>query len=124
MKKLIVVGALSLIGCVQEAPAPPAAQQTNNEAAIPATPVVFHAGESLTMEVPEMHCPFACYPKVKETLAEQPGVESVELVEQKDENAIDDPRVVVKLNGDFDATNAIDALAKVGFNQSVVQQTP
>ena len=42
------------------------------------------AGESktLVLHVPDMHCPFACYPAVKETLESNPSVAGVDLVEQ------------------------------------------
>jgi len=32
-----------------------------------------------------MHCPFACYPRVKELLEKEKAVDKVELAEQKDE---------------------------------------
>ena len=74
----------------------------------------------LTMHVPEMHCPFGCYPTVKETLEQQPGVSGVDLVEQSSDGAIDDPRVIVRLSDHFDAASAIGALADAGFVNSSV----
>ena len=35
--------------------------------------------ETVTIAVPEMHCEFACFPRVKETLESAEGVELVEL---------------------------------------------
>lgn len=72
------------------------------------------------LKVANMMCPFSCYPKVKETLAAMPGVEAVQLVEQKEEGVIDNPVVELKLSGDFDVEAAIAALSKVSFNAEVV----
>lgn len=72
------------------------------------------------IKVANMMCPFSCYPKVKETLAAMPGVEAVQLVEQKEEGVIDTPIVELKLSGDFDAEAAIAALSKVSFNAEVL----
>lgn len=69
----------------------------------------------------EMHCPFGCYPKVKETLEGIAGVDTVTLAEQKKEGEIDNPKVYIKLNGDFDATTAIAALKKEGFASEMLQ---
>ena len=44
---------------------------------------------TLTLSVPKMHCPFACYPAIKKALEETDTVESVELAEQKEEGVID-----------------------------------
>ncbi|MCG6155981.1 hypothetical protein [Rubinisphaera margarita] len=122
LSRLMLLGSLvCLTGCVEQAPPAPVseatpAQETTAPVMIPAS---YSAGETLTVSVPDMHCPFVCYPRVKDTLAEQQGVESVELVEQKDEAAIDDPRLIVKLNGDFDAQSAVEALGTVGFDKGV-----
>jgi periplasmic mercuric ion binding protein len=70
------------------------------------------------INVPSMMCPYSCWPKVKETLASQPGVEAVQLAEQPagaGEGEIVDRVVELKLNGNFDADAAIAALAKVSF---------
>ncbi len=121
LTRLMLLGSLAcLIGCAEQAPPAPVSEAAPAQESTPTVvPASYTAGETLTFNVPDMHCPFACYPKVKETLAEQEGVESVELVEQKDEAAIDDPRVIVKLNGDFNAQSAVDALGTVGFAEGV-----
>jgi len=121
LTRLLLLGSLVyLIGCTEQTPATPVSEtpaaQENAPTVIPAS---YKAGETLTFNVPDMHCPFACYPRVKKTLAEQEGVESVELVEQKEEAVIDDPRVIVKLNGDFNAQTAVEALETVGFADGV-----
>ncbi len=76
------------------------------------------------INVPSMMCPYSCWPKVKETLAEQPGVEAVQLAEQPSgtaEGEIKERVVELKLNGNFDADAAIAALAKVSFDAELAQ---
>ena len=76
----------------------------------------------VTLRVPEMHCPFACYPAVKKALEAEPGVVGVDLAEQKQEGVIDNPEVKIKVSDQFDAQAAIDALAKAGFDKSTTVQ--
>lgn len=78
------------------------------------------AEKLITLSVPEMHCPFACYPAVKKTLEEQPGVLAVDLAEQKQEGVIDKREVHVKVAGTFDTQSAIDSLSQAGFEKSSV----
>ncbi len=73
-----------------------------------------------SLKVPTMSCPHGCWPTVKETLAKQAGVASVELAKQANADAIDNPVVTVKLSGKFDSKAAIDALAKAGFANAEV----
>ncbi len=81
------------------------------------------AGETLvTLRVPDMHCPFACYPAVKKTLEQEPGVLAVDLGQQKQEGAIDNPEVKIQVSADFNSQAAIDALAKAGFDKSTKVQ--
>ena len=75
---------------------------------------------SLTMNVPEMHCPFACYPSVKENLEKQDDVISVELAPQKEEGVIDNRQVIVTYKEGFDPKKAIAVLDSVGFAGSSV----
>ncbi len=65
-------------------------------------------------------CPFSCWPKVKETLAAQPGVEGVQLAKQVKESEIDNPVVELKTSADFNAEAAIAALEKANFADAVV----
>lgn len=70
------------------------------------------------ISVPSMMCPYSCWPKVKETLAAQPGVEAVQLAQQPAgtaEGEIKERVVELKLNGNFDSDAAIAALGKVNF---------
>ncbi len=75
---------------------------------------------SLTMQVPEMHCPFACYPRVKENLEARENVVSVELAQQAKEGVIDNPQVIVTYHDEFDADGAIAKLEAEGFSGSTV----
>jgi len=76
----------------------------------------------VALEVPEMHCPFACWPKVQDTLAAQPNVREVKLAPQKDANAIDNPVVFVSYRGDFSPESAFEALSDAGFEGSKVTE--
>ena len=76
------------------------------------------------INVPDMSCPYSCWPKVKETLAAQPGVEGVQLAEQPadaQEGEITERVVELKLNDKFDADAAIAALSKVHFKAQLAQ---
>ncbi|MEM9585813.1 MAG: heavy-metal-associated domain-containing protein [Planctomycetota bacterium] len=78
--------------------------------------------ESVTLNVPEMHCPFACYPAVKETLEASDQVASVELAPQKEEGVIDNPQVIVKHRGNLNLEAALAALEASGFDNSTAVQ--
>lgn len=91
------------------------------EPTIDAEPVVTGEKSQLVVHVPNMHCPFACYPAVKETLQDQQGVAGIELVEQKEEGVIDNPRVIVTVGENFDPTAALNALSQAGFSESNVE---
>lgn len=84
-----------------------------------ADPVMAEAG-TLTLSVPKMHCVFACYPKVKETLESFDAVREVELAEQKEEGVIDNRQVIVKYDSGFDLSQAIAKLDKEGFDDSAL----
>lgn len=74
---------------------------------------------SLTFEVPSMHCEFACYPKVKETLEGTDGVTEVALVEQPEPNSLTVKQVVVKYDAGFDISAALAGLKDKGFDDAV-----
>lgn len=76
----------------------------------------------LVLNVPTMHCPFACYPSVKETLEGESSVAGVELAQQEQEGVIDNPQVIVQFGDGFDVQRAIDLLAKKGFEDAEVVQ--
>ncbi len=76
------------------------------------------------ISVPDMMCPYSCWPKVQETLAAQPGVESVQLAEQPEgtpEGEIKERVVELKLNGNFDTDAALAALAKANYKAELVK---
>lgn len=127
MRILSVFALAIMIGCADSAPSAPEGGSTTASTAgegkvVAVAPASYQAGQSVTLHVPNMHCPFACYPKVKETLEKQDGIEaeSITLVEQKDEASIDDPRIIVKLSGNFDSDKAIKAIEEVGFANAQV----
>jgi len=122
----LLIGSGLMIGCTP--PAPPAAPSNSTKPAGGPPPTSGTTStlnstsdvKLVSMKV-EMHCPFGCYPKVKETLESIAGVGSVELAEQKKEGEIDNPKVYIKLNGDFDSKLAIAALEKEGFKSEMLQ---
>jgi hypothetical protein len=96
----------------------PESSPTNTTASI--VPDVEVKTASMTMNVPEMHCPFACYPSVKKNLESREDVMSVELAPQKEEGVIDNPQVIVTYREGFDPIGAIALLESVGFAGSSV----
>ncbi len=124
----VVIGVALIAGCKPEAaPSTPTAPvspppSSGTTSRVESTPSSENAVRLVSLEVPEMSCPFSCWPKVKETLEGQSGVDSVQLAKQADENAIDNPIVHVQLNGEFNTNLAIQALSKAGFEGSKIVQ--
>lgn len=87
-------------------------------ASVAATSAVMSEAGTLTLSVPEMHCEFACFPKVKETLEGASGVEAVTLAAQAEEGVIDNRQVIVKYEPGFDLNAAIASLASAGYKDS------
>ncbi len=106
---------LCLAGCCGDVPV------SSDSSPASTTKVVYQAGEDVTLHVPNMHCVFDCWPKVKKTLEEQDGVAEVTLAQQAEEDKLDNPRVTLKLDGEFDSAKAIDALASAGFADTVAE---
>lgn len=100
-----------------DAPAEAPAKSDSGSSAKDST-LRFVANKSL--KVPTMSCPHGCWPKVKETLAAQPGVEAVQLAVQSKEGEIDNPVVELKIADGFDAKAAIAALEKSSFPNAEV----
>lgn len=73
----------------------------------------------VTLEVPTMTC-VGCSETVKGVLAAQPGVDSVELVEQKSETF--EPVMNIETSGDFDVAAAIAALDEAKYGDASVKQ--
>ncbi|MCA9145535.1 MAG: hypothetical protein KDB05_22225 [Planctomycetales bacterium] len=127
MKSTLFAGLLVLslmIGCstaTTSSSAPASSAETEAEVAlVPETEAV--PTYDVALSVPKMNCPFACWPKVKETLEHQPGVAAVELAQQQKENAIDNPVVYLTLNGEFSADKSIAALGDAGFDGATVSE--
>ena len=121
----LLLGSSLLLGCTPPAPAPvdpPAPAGGAAPTSGTTSAVNVENGVKLVSMKVDMHCPFGCYPAVKKTLEEIAGVESVTLAEQKKEGEIDNPKVYIKLNGDFDPSTAIAALEKEGFKGSEMVQ--
>ena len=102
---------------------------TTSPPQIPVTnpPITANADVAVTQQValkiPDMHCPFNCWPNVQQTLAAEPGVGTLELAPQQKDDAIDNPVVYVGVGSDFNLEHAQAALAKVGFkNATTVEQ--
>ena len=128
MKNLFAVTlfAFALSGCSEGDPGAGSGTSqtpatTPSVSAPAAMTVSYTAGDSATLEVPKMMCPFMCYPNVKDTLEEIPGIASVELVAQKEEGKIDDRRVTVTFDGDVDPAEAVAALERESFAGSTFE---
>ncbi len=121
-----VIAAFAALGIMYViATFPPQSQPSANETAattVAATPDVLTEAGKMTLAVPEMHCEFACFPKVKETLEGAQGVEEVTLAAQKEEGVLDNRQVIVKYEPGFDVHAAIDSLAAAGYEDSNVVQ--
>ncbi|TWT33443.1 Heavy-metal-associated domain protein [Posidoniimonas corsicana] len=65
---------------------------------------------TVAFTVPSMHCEVMCTPKVRETLAKQPGVKDVR-VDLESKTA----EVAVEKEGLFDPSKAIEALEMADF---------
>ncbi|GIW98009.1 MAG: hypothetical protein KatS3mg111_1342 [Pirellulaceae bacterium] len=77
---------------------------------------------TVRLEVPDMMCPYSCYPAVKKTLAKVPGVEEVELAKQPEgtpEGEIRKRVVELKVKDGFDISQAITALSKANYEATV-----
>lgn len=78
-------------------------------------------GEML-VSVPGMHCQYACFPRVKESLESDESVSEVVLAPQPDENALTNKQVIVKYEAGFNITEAMGRLHEAGYDQSEVVQ--
>lgn len=108
----VVCAALTFAGCVKEQSSQPTADvETPAASAAETVEVVFTDPTTVEISVPEMSCPFGCYPGVKEALEKQAHVVSVELGTPAEEEAdeIKDRRVIVKTDGEFNVTEAVAA---------------
>ncbi|MFG0263817.1 MAG: heavy-metal-associated domain-containing protein [Rhodopirellula sp. JB055] len=121
MKSIVyVVAALAAVGIMVAISATPdqTPETEPTAAAVVATPEVMAEAGTMTLEVPEMHCQFACFPRVQETLEKNEAVSEVALVDQPDPNALTIKKVVVKYDAGFDVSSALAALQKEGFSSA------
>ena len=116
-----VVAAVGIMLAIVLMPAADEASEMAGQAEVsPAADATEVAGEtqSLVLHVPDMHCPFACYPAVKQTLEAAPNVKAVDLAEQTEEGEIDNPQVIVSYADGFDLESAVARLAERGFKNA------
>ncbi len=119
---IAALAAVGIVVAVAMLPVSEKLQATQSVSAVSTSESVMSEPGTLVMRVPEMHCPFACYPAVKSTLEATTAVESVELTQQKEEGAIDNPEILIKYDAGFDVQAAIAALEKKGFAKSQIVQ--
>ena len=121
----LICGSVLALGCTPPSAAPttpvkPAGGPAPTSGST-ATSMVPANVKLVSMKVEDMHCPLGCYPTVEKALAKVAGVSSVKLAEQKKDGTIDNPVVLVQVDGNFDPTAAIAALDKVGFASEMVK---
>lgn len=117
---IAAVAALGIMFVIATAPGPQSGSVESDSAAEPvaaSSQVMTEAG-TLTLSVPEMHCEFACFPKVKETLEGAEAVEAVNLAAQKEEGVLDNRQVIVKYQPGFDLNAAIASLEAAGYTDT------
>ena len=121
---IAAVAAIGIMYVIATSPDPQTQPASSDSAAntVAASSEIMDEAGSLTLSVPEMHCEFACFPKVKETLEGSSGVAEVTLAEQKEEGVLDNRQVIVKYEPGFDLQGAIASLETAGYKDSNVVQ--
>ena len=114
---LVAAGAMYVVATTPNDKADPAAQTVAAEP----HDVMTEPG-TLTLSVPSMHCEFACFPRVKESIESVAGVTEVALDEQKEEGGLDNRQVVVSYDAGFDLTSALANLSSEGFEDADLVQ--
>ena len=113
-----VIAAVGIMLVIAREPA----DQTDQDLPIAAETTSAASLETLTLSVPEMHCQYACLPKVKNTLEQVDAVAEVQLAKQKDDSVLDNRQVIVKYKEGFDVDKAIGLLAEAGYTDSALVQ--
>lgn len=93
---------------------PPATSQTASAPKVEAYESVA-ATQLVSLKVDGMTCPTGCYPVVRSAIAKQKGVLDVELAPQIEKDVIDNPIVMVKVQGDIDWDATLQAISRAGF---------
>lgn len=123
-----VVAGLAALGIMVALIANPSLNTQSTEPAVASASLVSQSSEpatepgSMTLEVPGMHCQFACYPKVKKSLEESAGVTEVALVEQPEPNTLTVKQVIVKYDAGFDLNKALLGLKEDGYAEATKVQ--
>lgn len=117
-----VVAALAAVGIMLVIAKGPTTTEQNSETAASTVSAPAGALETLTLSVPEMHCEFACFPKVKEALESVDTVQEVQLAEQKEEGVLDNRQVIVKYKEGFNLDEALGLLADAGYGETELVQ--
>lgn len=94
---------------------PPATSQTASAPQVETSESVA-ATQLVSLQVDGMTCPTGCYPIVRSAIAKQKGVVDVELAPQKEKDVIDNPIVMVKVQGDVDWDATLQAISRAGFD--------
>lgn len=108
MKFPIIGGVIFAISGVAALAAVALNNSNDAPAAVTAAPSAAAPGDSLVLSVPDMHCEFACAPKVRETLAAVPGVEEVQ-------TNVENQTATLVIGDGFDEAKAIAALTAAGY---------
>ncbi|MGI9471700.1 MAG: heavy-metal-associated domain-containing protein [Rubripirellula sp.] len=124
-----VIAAIAAVGIMIGIASYPDQAETNgtgsasvSNASTESAPELMAEAGTMTLSVPAMHCEFACFPRVKQSIEESGGVASVELAEQKEEGVIDNRQVIVNYEPGFDLNAVLASLEKEGFSDSDVVQ--
>lgn len=117
---IAAVAALGIMFVIATAPGPQSGSGSSDSTTetVAAQPQLTTEAGTLTLSVPEMHCEFACFPKVKETLEGSEAVEEVNLAAQKEEGVLDNRQVIVKYQPGFDLNAAIASLEAAGYKDT------
>lgn len=103
-----------VVGCAAES-TPPIVQDESTPT-IKTVAFNMENAPTVTFHVPDMVCEFSCAPKVKQTLAESPGVKDVKV-------DLETKTATVAINeAVFNTEEAIDALVDVQFTNTTLAQ--
>ncbi|KAA1261077.1 hypothetical protein LF1_36210 [Rubripirellula obstinata] len=115
---IAAVAAVGIMIAIANTGGPESVDPAASATSVSADAVTMEEAGTLTLAVPEMHCSFSCFPRVKETLEKNEAVEQVVLGPQKVEGTLDNRQVVVQYKAGFAVDNALKMLATEGFTDS------